>query len=268
MCLTMSAASDQQSVPVLEMSAVSVGARRDLRRLVLEEVNWSVAPGDYWVIGGMHNSGKSDFLATAAGLSPPQAGVCRVFGTPLPLQGEEGGRQRLRIGLVFDGGKPFHRLSVAENIALPLRYHPGIGGADPAERAREILELTELAPWAGQMPGTIGWAWEKRLGLARALVLKPELLLLDNPLGGLDSRHIHWWMGFLDKLSAGHPFLDNRPMTLVMAGGNLRPWRHRPLCLAVLQHQRFVSLGRRSDLLTVPEPLVRELLLEEAPAAT
>jgi ABC-type transporter Mla maintaining outer membrane lipid asymmetry ATPase subunit MlaF len=263
----MSAPYLQPSVPVIEMNAVSVSARHDLRSRVLEDVHWTVAPGEYWVIGAMHNSGKSDLLWTAAGLMPPQQGACSLFGGRLPLEGEQGRRQRLRVGLVFDGGRPFHRLDVSENIALPLRYHRGAGEPDAAGRVREILDLTELAPWAGRMPGTIGWAWEKRLGLARALVLKPELLLLDNPLDGLDSRHTRWWVGFLDQLSAGHPFLDKRPMTLVVACGNLRPWRNRPICLAVLQHKRFVPLGRQSNLLTVPEPLVRELLLEE-PAAT
>jgi ABC-type transporter Mla maintaining outer membrane lipid asymmetry ATPase subunit MlaF len=174
----------------------------------------------------------------------------------------------LRVGLVFDGGRPFHRLSVAENVMLPWRYHHHAGESDCGDRTREILELTELSPLADRMTGTFGRAWEKRLGLARALVLKPDVLLLDNPMGGLDGRHIHWWMSFLDQLSAGHPFLDNRPMTLIMACENLRPWRNRPHCLAVLRQKHFVSLGRFTNLTSVSEPFVRELLQEEIPAAT
>jgi phospholipid/cholesterol/gamma-HCH transport system ATP-binding protein len=262
----MSAASVKQNVPAIEMAAVTVGARDDLGVAVLEDVHWSVAPGDYWVIGGMHNSGKSDFLALAGGLTPAVKGDYRLFGHEMP--GEVGGRERLRAGLVFDGGRPFHRLTIAENVALPLRYHHATGESDPAERAREMLELTGLSPWAGRMPGTIGRAWEKRLGLARALVLQPEILFLDDPLGGLDSRHIDWWLSFLEELSSGHPLLGGRPMTLVMAAHDLRPWRNQAVSLALLQHKRFVPLGRGAELSQVSDPLLRELLLEKAPTAS
>jgi phospholipid/cholesterol/gamma-HCH transport system ATP-binding protein len=257
----MSADVAHQNVAAMEMAGVSVSARDDLSITVLEDVNWLVAPGEYWVIGGMHNSGKSDFLAMAAGLTPPQKGTYRLFGRQMPADFTD--QVRLRVGLVFDGGKPLHRLTVAENVLLPLRYHHTLGESASAERAREILELTELSPMAERMAGTIGRSWEKRLGLARALVLQPELLLLDDPLSGLDSRHITWWMGFLDKLSSGHPFVDNRPMTLVVAVHNLRPWRGRSLSLAVLGHKRFVPLGRKPDLSSINEPLVHELLVAQ-----
>ncbi len=258
----MNAASVNQNIPAIEMVAVTVGAREDLSIAILRDVHWSVATGDYWVIGGMHNSGKSDFLALVAGLTPVQQGAYRLFGHN--MLAEVGAQERLRVGLVFDGGKPFHHLTIAENVMLPLRYHRAAGESEPAERAREIIELTGLSPWAGRMPGTIGRAWEKRLGLARALVLQPEVLLLDDPLGGLDARHINWWLNFLENLSSGHPYLHGRPMTLVIAAHNLQPWRNKPVCLAVLQHKRFVPLGRHSELSSVAEPLVQELLLEKA----
>ncbi len=261
----MSAASVHQNVPAIEMVAVTVGTREDLSITVLEDVHWSVAAGQYWLIGGMNSSGKSDFLALAAGLTPAQQGSYRLFGHPMPA--ELGADHRLRVGLVFDGGKPFHQLTIAENVLLPLRYHRAAGESEPAERAREIMELTGLSPWAGQMPGSIGRAWEKRLGLARALVLKPEVLLLDDPLGGLDARHIDWWLNFLEKLSSGHPYLHGRPMTLAIAAHNLQPWRNRSVWLAVLQDKRLVPLGRCSGLSSVAEPLVQELLLEKAMTA-
>jgi ABC-type transporter Mla maintaining outer membrane lipid asymmetry ATPase subunit MlaF len=261
----MSADSVNQNIPAIEMVAVTVGSREDLSITVLEDVHWSVAPGDYWVIGGMHDSGKSDFLALAAGLTPPRQGSYRLFGQQMSVEVEA--QERLRIGLVFDGGKPFHQLTIAENVMLPLRYHRAAGEAEPAERAREIIELTGLSPWAGRMPGTIGRAWEKRVGLARALVLQPEVLLLDDPLGGLDARHIDWWLNFLENLSSGHPYLHGRPMTLAIAAHNLQPWRNKSVWLAVLQDKRFVALGRHSELSSVAEPLVHELLLDKAMTA-
>jgi ABC-type transporter Mla maintaining outer membrane lipid asymmetry ATPase subunit MlaF len=262
----MSTPSIQPDVPAIEMAGVTIGRSDDLDASVVEDVDWKVAPGEYWVIGGMHNSGKSALLATVAGLTPVQKGTYRLFGRRLPDDLAKG--ERRRVGLVFDGGRPFHRLSVAENVALPLLYHHVAGDSDIAERARAILELTGLSSRAGRMPGTIGRAWEKRLGLARALALQPDVLLLDDPLGGLDSRHTNWWMTFLDELSSGHPLLGKRPMTLAVAAHRLQPWRNRAVCLAFLQHKRFVALGRCSELASVTEPLVRDLLLEEATEAS
>src|SRR5580658_2641619 len=141
----MPAAQNQQISPVMEMTAVTVSSREDLHVSVLEDVDWKVAPGEYWVIGGMHNSGKSDLLSLAAGLNPPQKGAYRLFGALMP--GDLGGPERSRVGLVFDGGKPFHRLTIEENIELPLRYHQVAGESFTAERTREILELTGLSPW-------------------------------------------------------------------------------------------------------------------------
>jgi ABC-type transporter Mla maintaining outer membrane lipid asymmetry ATPase subunit MlaF len=258
----MSDAPTQQSTPEIEMSDVTVGTRNDPQVVVLEGVNWQVATGEYWIVGGMHNSGKSDFLAMIAGLAPPKKGTFRLFGKLMPRDIAD--QDRLRVGLVFDGGKPLHRLTVAENVLLPLRYHCALGAPASLARAGEILELTGLSSLADKMSGAIGRSWEKRLGLARALALRPELLLLDDPLGGLDSRHLNWWMAFMEKLRAGHPFLGNRPATLIVAAHNLRPWHSRSVSLAVLGHQRFVSLGHCKDLSSVKDPLVNELLHEEA----
>ena len=69
------------------------------------------------------------------------------------------------------------------------------------EKVEALLELTELSPWAESRPGALGRNWQKRVGLARALALEPDVLLLDNPLGGLDLRHTQWWLNFLGQLS-------------------------------------------------------------------
>jgi len=96
------------------------------------------------------------------------------------------------------------------------------------------------------------------------MVLKPELLLLDMPLSGLDQREQNWWIGFLDELSAGHPYYGGKPITIVMAGTNLRNWRGQPRRYALLNNQRFDVLGDWSALERSNDALVRELLAEPA----
>ena len=92
------------------MNGVAVGSLEDPEATVLEEVNWPVAAGDYWVIAGMHGSGKSDLMAMTGGLMAPRAGRYRLFGQDMPIYEPERLPERLRLGLVFDGGHLFHHL--------------------------------------------------------------------------------------------------------------------------------------------------------------
>jgi ABC-type transporter Mla maintaining outer membrane lipid asymmetry ATPase subunit MlaF len=256
----------KSSAPVVEMTAVTVGLREDPDQPALDDVNWCVNPGEYWVIGGLHASGKSDLLSMTAGLTRPLRGSFRLFGREMPVEGDQFLAGLLRIGMVFDGGQLFHHLTIQENIALPLRYHREMAGGDFAKTVKTILEMTGLSSQAAQYPGRLGRAWQKRAGLARALVLRPEVLLLDNPLGGLDWRHVQWWLDVLDQLSAGRGFFDGRPMTLVVAAEDLRPWKSRAAHFAILQKRRFCALGHHPELGRLTDPLVRELLAE-TPAA-
>ena len=248
--------------PAIEMTALAVASRHDPASPVLEDVNWTVAPGQYWVLGGMHAAGKTDLLAMTAGLAPPLRGSYRLFGREMPATGDEFLSERLRIGLVFDGGQLFHHLTIEENVALPLRYHRDLARGDLAQSVKPILKATGLSPWAGRLSGTIGRAWQKRAGLARALALQPEVLLLDNPLGGLDPRHLQWWLEALDRLSAGHGLTEGRPMTLVVAAEDLRPWRNRAAHFAILQKRQFCPLGHHPHLAGLTHPLVKEWLAE------
>lgn len=248
--------------PILEMTGVSVPSRENPDAPILENVNWSVHPGEYWLIGGLHGSGKTDLLSMTADLTPPNRGSFRLFGREMPVTGDQFLAERLRIGLVFDGGQLFHSLTIEENIALPLRYHRELDQGNLDNSVKTILELTGLSAYAGRLPGNLGRAWQTRAGLARALVLQPEILLLDNPAGGLDSRHVQWWMDTLDQLSSGRGFFEGRPLTLVVAAEDLRPWRNRAAHFAVLQNRQFNSLGHHPQLGRLTDPLVKELLAE------
>jgi ABC-type transporter Mla maintaining outer membrane lipid asymmetry ATPase subunit MlaF len=230
--------------PALQMTNVTVGALQDADRIVFEDVNWSVAPGDFWAIGGLHASGKTDLMALTAGLTRPVRGSYRVFGRELTTGFEPDLLDvRLRIGLVFDGGKLLNHLTVAENVALPIGYHRDIDDDETGAEVERLLNATGLTLWAERMPGTVSRNWQQRVGLARALALKPEVLLLDSPLSGLDPREVGWWVEFLGQLAAGHPLFGGRAVTLVVSGDNLRPWKGLARQFAVLRGRRFVPLG-------------------------
>ena len=183
----------------------------------------------------------------------------------MPIFEDERLEERLRLGFVFDGGQLFNHLTVSENIALPLRYHRNLSRAQAEEETQRMLDLTELAPWADSTPGAIGRNWQKRVGLARALMLRPEVLLLDNPLAGLDLRHRAWWLNFLEQLNRGHNWMNGRATTLIVTADDLRPWRKRARQFAVLKEKRFVVLGSWEQVEAATDEQVRELLAAAMP---
>jgi len=231
----------------MKMTDVTIGSLKAPEHIVFDEVNWSVAVGDFWAIGGLHGCGKSDFIATAAGLMPPLQGTYEVFGHVLDRGFERDLLStRLKLGLVFDGGQLLRHLTVAENVALPLRYHKDLSEDEADLQVGRLLDLTGLTRWTDERASALSRNWQQRAGLARALALKPEALLLDTPLTGLDPRDEKWWLEFLSRLSEGHEVFGGRPMTLVVSCDDLRPWANRADHLAVLRGRRFVPLPREA----------------------
>ena len=245
----------------LEMRAVTVESLREPAGALLEDVNWSVRNGDYWAIGGLQRSGKSDLLAVAAGLVRPARGESRLFGCdPFTCPEPEQVAVRRRVGFVFDGGQLLHDLTLEENVALPLRYHGASGERELTRRLQALVAFTNLEPWAGRPPANVSRNWQQRFGLARALALDPELLLLDDPLSGLDPTDAAWWLETLASLAAGHTLLDGRPLTLVVTGNDLRPWRGRARQFALLQDRSFIALDPRTGLDSLGQPALTALL--------
>jgi ABC-type transporter Mla maintaining outer membrane lipid asymmetry ATPase subunit MlaF len=251
---------------VLEMRAANIGALRDASQIVVEEVSWSVLPGEFWVVAGPQRSGKSDLLLHAAGLMLPAHGSCRVFGRDTADFDESQVAERLRTGFVFAGGKLFNQLTIAENVALPLRYQKNLSAADATREVESLLEIMELPPFADSTPANLAANWRLRAALARALVLQPELLLLDQPLAGLGGRHRQWLLHFLDRLWRGHEWFDGRPMTVVVTTDDLRSWRSDQRKFALLDGRKFFPLGSWREMESAREPHLKELLAELAGA--
>ena len=247
---------------VVEMRDAAISTLRDSSLTVVENVNWSVAPGEFWVVAGQQQSGKSDLLMTAAGLLLPARGSCRVFGCETDSFGEAQLAERLRVGFVFAGGKLFSQLTVAENVALPLRYQKNLSATEAAREVETLLKIMELTPFAHSTSANLAANWRQRAALARALILKPELLLLDQPLGGLGVRHRQWLLQFLEQLQRGHEWLGGRPLTIIASTDDLRSWRNPQRKFAVLDEKSFSVVGAWNEVASSASHAVKELLAE------
>jgi len=260
-------AGDEASLPPIEMRGVSVTAMRDASFTVVEEMDWSVGTGEFWVVAGQEHSGKSDLLMLTAGLMSPAKGSYKLFGNDTKYFGEAELAERLRVGFVFQGGQLFNQLTITENAALPLQYQKNITAAEAAREAQALLNLMELTPLADVTPSNIAANWRQRVALVRALILKPEILLLDNPLAGLGARHLQWWLRFLDELSRGHEWFGGRPMTIVVTTDDLRPWQNPRRKFALLRDKKFIPLGGWNDVESARDPVVKELLAAQLETA-
>jgi phospholipid/cholesterol/gamma-HCH transport system ATP-binding protein len=228
---------------------------------LLKDVNWEVRSGEFWVVGGMHRSGKSTLLATLAMLQKPLSGKIELFGVdPWGADGANLMKQRLRVGLLFESGaRLLHQLSVVENVALPLCYHRDCRLDEAQERVDELLSFAGIEGLHRDLPGEMTRTYRQRVSLARALALSPELLLLDNPLAGVDLSEQNWWQGTVTKLSEGHPITGGKPMTIVIVTNQLTPWVEKGRNFALLQGKQWRQIGGMTELESSDEAVLREL---------
>ncbi|MEO5723713.1 MAG: ABC transporter ATP-binding protein [Ilumatobacteraceae bacterium] len=154
-------------------------------RTVLERFTETIGRGEVVALLGPSGSGKSTLLRVIAGLLVPDAGTVRLDGADLTTMPAH----RRNIGLVFQDEQLFPHLDVAGNVGFGLRMH-GIGRRQTAERVAEVLTLVGLAGLAERQVGRLSGGEAKRIALARSLAPRPAVLLLDEPLTGLD-RELH-----------------------------------------------------------------------------
>ena len=194
----------------------------------VDAVTLTVAAGSFVALVGASGSGKSTLLKTVNRLVEPSAGRVTLDGAD--VAGEPAWQVRRRIGYVFQNVGLFPHLTVAENVALPLR----LAGEKGEARAREMLDLVELPrDLARRMPAELSGGQRQRVGVARALVTRPGLLLMDEPFGALDAvtretlagavRRLHDDMG-LTSVMVTHDMAEallHADRVLVMAKGRI-----------------------------------------------
>ncbi len=176
--------SQEHAGPILEFRRITKGFGGPP---VLDAINLSVNRGDTTVVLGPSGAGKSVMLKLMIGLLRPDAGEVRFDGDRVDdLPERQLGPFRRRIGFLFQHGALFDSMTVLENVAFPLREHTDLDAPARRARVRETLALLGVDELIDRLPAALSGGQQKRVALARSVVLRPECMLYDEPTTGLD----------------------------------------------------------------------------------
>ena len=240
----------QIGVPVIEVSHVST---RFGTAVVHRDVSLTVVRGEVFAIAGGNGCGKSTLLREIIGLLAPTTGTIRLLGTDSRhLTQSNGSPLHRRFGVMFQHGALFSSMTLAENVAVPLREHTPLS----AETIRDIvalkIALVGLPPDSAiKFPSELSGGMRRRAALARAIVMDPELLFLDEPTAGLDPMIA---AGFDDLVLELKRLLG---LTVVMVTHDLDSlWRIADR-VAVLGEGQVLGLGTMDALARSDDPVIR-----------
>ena len=227
---------------------------------VLQGVSLELEEGETLVVMGGSGSGKTVLLRLIAGLLRPDAGQVRVFGQNIEdLSEEELLPIRRRMGYVFQGAALFDSLSAYENVAYPLREHTRLGEDEIRRRVVHFLSLVGLGPEIlGQLPAELSGGMRKRVGIARALVGEPEVMLFDEPTAGLDPTNAKMVAELIVRMGEG--VCDSS----IVVTHDLELTKTVADRVAVLIHDRFATVGALAEVLKSPDGAVQAFLAGEA----
>ena len=223
---------------------------------VLRGVSFRLDKGETLVVMGGSGSGKTVLLRHVAGLIQPDSGHVRTFGIEIDrLSEEELLPIRRRMGYVFQGAALFDSLSVYENVAFPLREHTDLREPQIRERIVHVLSLVGLGEdILPLLPAELSGGMRKRVGVARALVIDPELMLFDEPTAGLDPTNSKLVGDLILQLKAGVGD------TSIVVTHDVELARTVADRLAILMEGRFAVVGRPEEVMTSGEPAVQAFL--------
>ena len=227
---------------------------------VLRGVSFTLSKGETLVIMGGSGSGKTVMLRLVAGLIGPDAGTIRVFGRNIEhLSEEELLPIRRRLGYVFRAAALLDSLWFRENVAYPLREHTRLDAREIEARVVRNLRLVGLGPEVlPLLPAELSGGMKKRVGIARALSVEPEMLLFDEPTAGLDPTNSKLVAELIEELHGG--VCD----TAIVVTHDLELAKTVADRVAVLIDGRFAALGPVAAVLASDHPAVQAFLAGEA----
>ena len=226
----------------------------DKQSVVHQDLDLTVQNGEILSLVGGSGSGKTVLLRQILGLELPTKGQITVLGGPAAELGKRGAASR--VGMLFQQGALFSAFTVLENIFFPLRELKILPVALIREAALVKLQMVGLGPEvADKMPSDLSGGMIKRVALARALIMDPPLLLLDEPTAGLDPEGAD---GFCSLLRSLH---RDMALTVVMVTHDLDTLFELSTCIAVLADQKVIIKGTPQEVVAFEHPFIHEFFL-------
>ena len=229
---------------------------------VIHDVSLSVVRGGTAVVIGQIHAGKTMVMRHLLGLEHAVEGTFHLEGEEYDACGESDERlrrYRTRLGVVFEGSALVSRISVIENVELPIVEHTDASSREARDAARELLADVGLRVEDDTMPFHLGRAAQRRVAVARALALKPAVLLLDEPTIGLDSHSSAEFDETLQRLQ------DRDGFARLVFSHEVRHAYGQVNEIYIMERGRVVAKGTRAALLDDPHAAVRRLLNRRGP---
>jgi len=221
---------------------------------VLRGVSLSVPQGETLVVLGRSGTGKSVLLKLIVGLQKPDSGSIHIHGQDVThLKAAELNALRARVGYLFQDAALYDSMTVEQNVAFPLRHHQ-TQIPNSADRVRQLLAFVGMEADGTKLPSEISGGMKKRVGLARALALEPDLLLFDEPTAGLDpitSGEIEQLMCKLQK---------EQHVASIVVTHDLRGAQAISNRFALMNEGTIVTVGAFDELERSTDPFVKQFL--------
>jgi phospholipid/cholesterol/gamma-HCH transport system ATP-binding protein len=242
--------------PVVEVSDL---IRKFGERPVIDDISFHINRGETLVIMGGSGCGKSTLLRHIVGVMKPNSGSVKIFGHEITAMNErEVTEVRRRFGMLFQSGALLASLTVGENVALPLFQHTSLGPDEINEIVCRKLQMVGLTGFENLKPAEISGGMKKRVGLARALVLDPELLFSDEPTSGLDPI----MTAVVDKLTL--ELTRESGMTAVVVTHDMTSAFRIATRMIMLNHGKIIAQGTPEEIRASTNPEVQQFINGEA----
>src|ERR1700733_14898667 len=222
---------------------------------VLNGISLTVSRGETLAVLGRSGTGKSVLLRIIIGLQKPDSGSVRIHGQDIAgFTLDQLGEIRKKMGFLFQHAALYDSLTVEQNVAFPLQHHRKMTKSEQSDRVRGLLAEVGMEGHLDKMPADISGGMQKRVGLARALALDPDILLLDEPTAGLDPIS----SGEIDDLVL--KLQDEHHMASIVVTHDLHSAKTIADRLALLNHGNVVIEGNFEQLQKSDIEFVREFL--------
>jgi len=207
------------------------------------------------VIIGASGSGKSVIIKHIMGLFKPTSGEIRMFGQDIvPMKDLALNEVRKHFGLLFQNAALLDWLTVYDNVAFPLRERGGVGKQEIADRVVDILERLNISDIMHRMPSEISAGQRKRVGLARAIVMKPEIMIYDEPTTGQDPLRTRDIDDMIQQTQ------ERFEITSIVISHDMSSTFRIAHMIAMLYHGRIVAYGSPAELRASPDEHVQRFI--------